>query len=151
LSKETEHLKLFKYDKETDDFNTTTFNVQQALNDNWDKIDVGLADKTTQITDIKSKDQEQDEKIKYIEYKLQFATMERSQKDEPTGLFGYIVWKTKDNKVIMSSQLVNRNSDGLFTKQRIAVYYPAGSSTNTQYEWNLIYNSEGEFIGRKLI
>ncbi|GAA0081388.1 hypothetical protein [Clostridium sp. CTA-6] len=47
MSKETEHLKLFKYDKETDDFNTTTFNIEKALNDNWDKIDVGLADITT--------------------------------------------------------------------------------------------------------
>ncbi|NFL21898.1 hypothetical protein FDC49_19585, partial [Clostridium sporogenes] len=54
MSKETEHLKLFKYDKETDDFNTTTFNVQQALNDNWDKIDAGLADITTQYKDLEN-------------------------------------------------------------------------------------------------
>ncbi|KOY67808.1 hypothetical protein [Clostridium sporogenes] len=47
MSKETDYLKLFKYDKETDDFDTTTFNVQQALNNNWDKIDVEVAKKAS--------------------------------------------------------------------------------------------------------
>ncbi|MCY6957969.1 hypothetical protein [Clostridium brassicae] len=42
MSKETEHLKLFKYDKDTDDFNITTFNINQALNNNWDKVDSGF-------------------------------------------------------------------------------------------------------------
>ncbi|ENK1244710.1 hypothetical protein AB2063_002923 [Clostridium botulinum] len=46
MSKETENLKLFKYDSETDDFNTTTFNIKQCLNDNWDKIDSHLTDVT---------------------------------------------------------------------------------------------------------
>lgn len=54
MSKETENLKLFKYDSETDDFNTTTFNVQQALNDNWDKIDSQMADITTQQGELKN-------------------------------------------------------------------------------------------------
>ncbi|ACO85303.1 hypothetical protein [Clostridium botulinum] len=52
MSKETENLKLFKYDPETDDFNTTTFNVTQALNNNWDKIDAHLEDASSQLADI---------------------------------------------------------------------------------------------------
>lgn len=39
MSKETNYLKLFKYDKDSDNWNTTTFNIKQCLNDNWDKID----------------------------------------------------------------------------------------------------------------
>ncbi|EPY2295824.1 hypothetical protein ACTQ4P_05690 [Clostridium sporogenes] len=57
MSKETEHLKLFKYDKETDNFNATTFNIKQCLNDNWDKLDSQMADITKQankIEDIKN-------------------------------------------------------------------------------------------------
>ncbi|ENK0837141.1 hypothetical protein AB2Z22_000447 [Clostridium botulinum] len=51
MSKETDYLKLFKYDKETDDFNTTTFNIQQCLNNNWDKIDVNVKNNATDIGD----------------------------------------------------------------------------------------------------
>lgn len=51
MSKETDYLKLFKYDKETDDFNTTTFNIQQCLNNNWDKIDVSVKNNATDIGD----------------------------------------------------------------------------------------------------
>ncbi|MBY6860843.1 hypothetical protein, partial [Clostridium botulinum] len=58
MSEETKHLKLFKYDKETDDFNTTTFNVQQALNNNWDKIDSKYEDTEKEITTLKEVDED---------------------------------------------------------------------------------------------
>ncbi|NFF69441.1 hypothetical protein FDF69_20285 [Clostridium sporogenes] len=58
MSKETEHLKLFKYDKETDDFDTTTFNVQQALNNNWDKIDLQMANMATKQNENTNKIEE---------------------------------------------------------------------------------------------
>jgi hypothetical protein len=43
MSKETTNLKLFQYDKETDNFDITTFNIKQCLNDNWDKLDTAIS------------------------------------------------------------------------------------------------------------
>lgn len=43
MSKQTEKLHLFKYDPETD--GSLTFNVEQALNENWDKLDAAIAEK----------------------------------------------------------------------------------------------------------
>lgn len=37
MSTTTDKLALFKYDPRTD--GTQTFNIQKALNDNWDKLD----------------------------------------------------------------------------------------------------------------
>lgn len=41
MSTTTENLGLFKYDPNTD--GTNTFNIEQALNDNWDKLDAAVA------------------------------------------------------------------------------------------------------------
>ncbi|MGO5072330.1 hypothetical protein ACTQ4K_00010 [Clostridium sporogenes] len=54
MSKETTNLKLFKYDKETDNFNTTTFNIKQCLNDNWDKLDSQMAENTKRIETVQT-------------------------------------------------------------------------------------------------
>lgn len=54
MSKETTNLKLFQYDPETDNWDTTTFNIQQCLNNNWDKIDLSVGKNTTDISNIVS-------------------------------------------------------------------------------------------------
>lgn len=54
MSKETTNLKLFQYDPETDIWDTTTFNIKQCLNDNWDKIDSSVGKNTTDISNIVS-------------------------------------------------------------------------------------------------
>lgn len=41
MSTTTENLGLFKYDPNTD--GTNTFNIEQALNDNWDKLDAAVS------------------------------------------------------------------------------------------------------------
>lgn len=49
MSQETEKLKLFKYDSTDED---AVFNIDRALNDNWDKIEQGIEDAHTQIADL---------------------------------------------------------------------------------------------------
>ena len=51
----------FKYDPETHDFSSTTFNIKQALNDNWDHIKdliAELREKTLSVEDTPTKDSE---------------------------------------------------------------------------------------------
>ena len=45
MSTTTDHLGLFKYDPSTD--GSQTFNIQKALNENWDKVDAFSADSLT--------------------------------------------------------------------------------------------------------
>ena len=40
MSKTTKNLGLFEYEKDKD--GASTFNIKQALNDNWDKLDTKL-------------------------------------------------------------------------------------------------------------
>lgn len=69
---ETKNLKLFKHDNPTT--NTNKFDVDKALNQNWDKVDEAYAElksstETSQeeIESIKTKNTEQDEKISALE------------------------------------------------------------------------------------
>ncbi len=155
MSKETENLKLFKYDSETDDFNTTTFNVQQCLNDNWDKIDLHLNNTQQQITDVNLKDESQDKLIKEIQDRIQLANIKRLSKDD-SGVFENIWWQTSDGKYIATSSLKNKDTNGKYTTQVIALYSPPGNYQPTDpriiyYNWTLMYDEDGELIERRLV
>ncbi|KGO13378.1 hypothetical protein NZ45_12840 [Clostridium botulinum] len=150
MSKETENLKLFKYDSETDDFNTTTFNVQQALNNNWDKIDSKYEDTTKELTEIKETDKKQQSDIELLQFKTQVAGYTRVNKSD--GIFTDIVYYDKNEKRIGVSKLQSKNSDGQYLAQVLYVYKDAGSSTVSEtYRFKLEYDSDGDLIARKLV
>ena len=48
---ETTNLKLFKHDNPST--NTNPFNVEQSLNENWDKIDTAVTKNSTDIANVK--------------------------------------------------------------------------------------------------
>ncbi|APH22834.1 hypothetical protein CF088_16375 [Clostridium botulinum] len=150
MSEETKHLKLFKYDKETDDFNTTTFNIKKCLNDNWDKIDSKYEDTTKELTEIKETDKKQQSDIELLQFKTQVAGYTRVNKSD--GIFTDIVYYDKDNKRIGLSKLQNPNSEGQYLSQTIYIYKDAGSSTVSEvYKFKLEYDSDGDLIARKLV
>ncbi|MDU4545340.1 MAG: hypothetical protein E6Y69_00925 [Clostridium botulinum] len=142
MGKETEHLKLFKYDKETDDFNTTTFNVQQALNDNWDKID-------SETSNIVAKNQEQDTSINFLNFMSQVAGHKRTSKVD--GVFEVISYYDKNNKLLAKSTLSSKNTNGFYTLQTLLLYSnPNNTTVTNSYAFDLTYDSDGDLIERKL-
>lgn len=52
MSTTTDKLALFKYDPRTD--GTQTFNIQKALNDNWDKLDDAAKEILTTLAKYRS-------------------------------------------------------------------------------------------------
>ena len=54
MSTTTDKLALFKYDPSTD--GAQTFNIKQAMNDNWDKIDDAVKDIDTTLQNKVNKD-----------------------------------------------------------------------------------------------
>ncbi|APH13578.1 hypothetical protein NPD5_3440 [Clostridium sporogenes] len=147
MSKETENLKLFKYDPETDDFNTTTFNIKQCLNNNWDKIDLYCEDTQKEITDLKEKDKIQDEEIQKILWQLQFCRLVRQDKDS-NGIFRHIDYYTPSNKLVFQSYVSNANSEGLYQQQDIFIWY---KDKNSKISFKLIYDADGDLIERRFI
>ena len=142
MGKETEHLKLCKYDKETDDFNTTTFNVQQALNDNWDKID-------SETSNIVAKNQEQDTSINFLNFMSQVAGHKRTSKVD--GVFEVISYYDKNNKLLAKSTLSSKNTNGFYTLQTLLLYSnPNNTTVTNSYAFDLTYDSDGDLIERKL-
>lgn len=63
----TTNLELFKHDNVTT--NTDAFNVEKALNENWDKIDTAIGENNSDIASIKTKNTEQDTRLTNIETK----------------------------------------------------------------------------------
>ncbi|NEZ72123.1 hypothetical protein EXM36_17245 [Clostridium botulinum] len=152
MSKETENLKLFKYDSETDDFNTTTFNVQQALNDNWDKIDLDREDTEKEITTLKEVDEDIYKQLERLQFLTQIANIARYDKDS-NGIYPRVVYRVPSgrdgtpNELIAVSQLQKPNAEGKYQEQMITVTNkPTGK---TDFYFNLIY-SDGEFIQREV-
>lgn len=66
---ETTNLKLFKHDNPST--NTNEFNVDTALNQNWDKIDNFVGTVNGKILEIQNKDTEQDEKISSMQSEIE--------------------------------------------------------------------------------
>ncbi|MBE1305831.1 hypothetical protein G4W71_17650 [Clostridium botulinum] len=150
MSEETKHLKLFKYDKETDDFNTTTFNIKKCLNDNWDKIDLDHEDTTKEITDLKSTDELHNLQINQLNYVTAPPLIKREVKDSDTGVFTTVTLRdSKTKNRIVFSNLHSKSGD-VFTKQTVNIYNDKDQQV-TQYRFELIYDSDGELIERKLL
>ena len=63
----TTNLELFKHDNVTT--NTDAFNVEKALNENWDKIDTAVGENNSDIASIKTKNTDQDTRLTNIETK----------------------------------------------------------------------------------
>ncbi|NFM25188.1 hypothetical protein FDB84_12255 [Clostridium sporogenes] len=146
MSKETENLKLFKYDSETDDFNTTTFNIKQCLNDNWDKIDLYLNNTQQQVN---LKNEEQDTQINFLNFMSQVAGHKRTSKVD--GVFEVISYYDKSNKLLAKSTLSSKNTSGFYTLQTLLLYSnPNNTTVTNSYTFDLIYDSEGDLIERKL-
>ncbi|MBF4693629.1 hypothetical protein [Fusibacter ferrireducens] len=53
MSKLTQFLNLFKYERTTD--NQQTFNIETALNDNWDKVDEAVKTLDTELTSVEDR------------------------------------------------------------------------------------------------
>lgn len=143
MSKETEHLKLFKYDPETDDFNTTTFNIKQCLNDNWDKIDLHLNDTQESIDEINLKDEEREKILNKLMSRLTFMTCVRA--DKQSGYYRNVTWKRKDGTQFARSTLSgDTTSNGDFTPKNMgfSFYDNQGSVVIEHYSFNLIFDSE---------
>ncbi|HCL4466784.1 TPA: hypothetical protein N2D60_003571 [Clostridium botulinum] len=149
MSKETENLKLFKYDSETDDFNTTTFNVQQALNDNWDKIDLGYEDTTKEIVELKLTDEEIKKDLTKINLLTQISDIERYNKDDD-GIYRTVAYRTptvdKKGKLTMLSEL---SVLGEHKYQKITLY-DENEGAYKIYHFELIYKDD-DFVERKVI
>lgn len=144
MSKETEHLKLFKYDKETDDFNTTTFNVQQALNDNWDKIDAGLADITTQQAENMG---QINTSIEEIEKKIANYNSYASSKDS-NGIYKVVEYKKSDGKLYMKSTLSVPDDNGNYTKDTWLLYAANGSTVMFTIIWTITYDEDSNIVSK---
>lgn len=64
---ETINLKLFKHDNPST--NTDQFDVEKALNKNWDKIDEAVGENKTDISNLKESQTNQDELIEQLQKK----------------------------------------------------------------------------------
>lgn len=128
MSQETENIKLFKYDKETDDFNTTTFNIEKCLNDNWEKIDSYCEDTTKDINTLKSDHVTQHNQIEELMLKTSFMTCKRYNKH--SGYYKDIRWYRTDKTLYAHSQLTGEtSSSGEFKPTTISVYFYNDSGT----------------------
>ena len=74
---ETTNLKLFKHDNPST--NENQFNVEEALNENWDKIDNFAGTTNKDIADINERDTEQDELISKVRNAALNAETEESK------------------------------------------------------------------------
>ncbi|MBY7003572.1 hypothetical protein FDA45_05735 [Clostridium botulinum] len=146
-------MKLFKYDKETDDFNTTTFNVQQALNNNWDKIDSKYEDTEKEITTLKEVDEDIYKQLERLQFLTQISDIERYDKDDK-GIYRNIAYRTPNpvagqkGKLTALSELSMPDNNGLYTGQKIVLYNEREGAYRVYY-FKLIYK-DGDFIERKV-
>ncbi|MBO0561519.1 hypothetical protein EXQ37_18150 [Clostridium botulinum] len=150
MSKETENLKLFKYDPETDDFNTTTFNVKQCLNDNWDKIDSYCEDTQKEITGIKEKDTSQDIELKQLTIQTLPHGFGKFEKNKDTGVYERIELYNPFTGSYAISSKVSNVVDGKYTKQEVTVYRHDKPGSTT-YKYDLFYDEDGTLKERRLI
>ena len=66
---ETTYLKLFKHDNPST--NTNQFDVDKALNDNWDKVDDFAGDVNEKVQEIEGNIAEQGQDIAYVKEELE--------------------------------------------------------------------------------
>ncbi|MHB9927871.1 hypothetical protein [Clostridium botulinum] len=155
MSQETENIKLFKYDKETDDFNTTTFNITQALNNNWDKIDSKYEDTTKDLTEIKETNEKQQKDIDKMMGKLSFMTCIR--KEKKSGYYIMVYWLRKDGTEYARSVLTGDTSaDGEFTPKNMTFLFYDEKGTPSApiatYSFGLVFDKEnGDLIEMRLL
>ncbi|MBY6799555.1 hypothetical protein FCV24_14270 [Clostridium botulinum] len=153
MSEETKHLKLFKYDKETDDFNTTTFNIKKCLNDNWDKIDLQSENTHKDISEIKLKDEEQQQSIDKMIERLTFMSCKRESKQGK--YYTQIRWYRKDKTLYAYSTLYqdSTSTNEYIPKSMEMFFYGSnGSTIKESIKFDLIFNSEdGDLIEMRLI
>jgi hypothetical protein len=149
MSKETEHLKLFKYDKETDNFDATNFNITQALNNNWDKIDSHLESANTQLADIVKQQSENKEQIntsiEEIEKKITNYNSYASNKDS-NGIYTVVEYKDKSNQLYMKSTLSSPDSNGNY-KYDTWQFYKSGSVIST-IKWTMTYDEDSNIVSK---
>ncbi|NCI22172.1 hypothetical protein EJM73_19450 [Clostridium botulinum] len=150
MSQETENIKLFKYDKETDDFNTTTFNITQALNNNWDKIDSKYEDTTKELTEIKETNEKQQIDINKIMSRLTFMTCRRSEKTS-SGLFKQVRWYDEDNKLYALSDVSGDTSGDDFKPKNLSFHFYKDGNVIESYIFNLIFDEDDDLIRMELI
>ncbi|HID0817777.1 TPA: hypothetical protein ACXNW8_003494 [Clostridium botulinum] len=150
MSKETEHLKLFKYDKETDDFNTTTFNIKKCLNDNWDKIDLDCEDTEKEINDIKTTNDKQQLDIDKILGRLTVMTCQRSQKVS-SGIFKQVRWYNSNKKLYAMSDVTGDGADSDFVPKNLSFYFYKDNNVVETYIFSLKFDEDGDLTGMELI
>jgi len=127
-------------------------NIVEAINEvkySLDSVDTQLADNATQITDIKAKDVEQDKQIAYLNFMSQVAGYKRTTKTD--GIFEGVSYYDKNGRKLASFLLTARNSNGVYTEQTLWLYENPNSTSYThQYKFDLLYDSDGDLIERKL-
>ncbi|EQC1537558.1 hypothetical protein [Clostridium botulinum] len=152
MSIETKNLKLFKYDREADDFNTTTFNIKKCLNDNWDKIDLQSENTQKDITEIKLKDENQDKLIQEAIGKLSFKSFKRDLLD--TGYYKRVVWTRKDGTKFADSTLDGTTTSGEFHPDAINItfYNESGNLPVEKFSFKFTFDNEsGDLIEARLM
>ncbi|MBY6846801.1 hypothetical protein HYI19_18580 [Clostridium botulinum] len=150
MSEETKHLKLFKYDKETDDFNTTTFNIKKCLNDNWDKIDLDHEDTTKEITELKLKDEEQQQSIDKIMSRLTLMTCRRTKK-VPSGIFQQVRWYDSKNKIYALSDVTGETTGGNFIPKQLSFHFYGDGNVIEKYIFNLKFDEDDDLTEMELV
>ncbi|HDK7215240.1 TPA: hypothetical protein PTV45_000601 [Clostridium botulinum] len=150
MSQETENLKLFKYDSETDDFNTTTFNIKKCLNDNWDKIDLQSENTHKDISEIKLKDEEQQQSIDKIIGRLTFMTCRRTGKID-SGLFKQVRWYDEKGKLYALSDVSGDGTDDNFKPKNLSFHFYKDNNVIESYIFNLKFDSDDDLTEMELI
>ena len=132
MSKETTNLKLFQYDPETDIWDTTTFNIKQCLNDNWDKIDEEFGNTTSTINNIEK------ELLNYSSY---------ASSKESNGVYTIVQYKRNDT-VYMKSTLSNADSNGNYRTNTWQFYNEAGDTIIKTITWSITYDSDNKIVSK---
>ncbi|WP_066505536.1 hypothetical protein [Abyssisolibacter fermentans] len=84
MSQETEKLKLFKYDSTDED---AVFNIDKALNENWDKIEQGIEELEIKTDELKITTKNNIDKIEYKIYNLYLQNYYENKMLNKRGMF----------------------------------------------------------------